>query len=37
MAHGIDIITVADYFALGNRQQAFLEISKAVAKFERCV
>ncbi|CAM9573000.1 unnamed protein product, partial [Laminaria digitata] len=35
VAHGIDIITVADYFSLGNRQQAYLEISNTVASFER--
>lgn len=37
MAHGIDIITAADYFSLGNRQQAYLDISKTVATFERWV
>lgn len=37
MAHGIDIITAADYFSLGNRQQAYLDISKTVAAFERWV
>lgn len=37
VAHGIDIITAADYFSLGNRQQAYLDISKAVAAFERWV
>ena len=31
--HGIDILTVADYFTLGNRQVAFLEVSPAVARF----
>lgn len=35
VAHGIDIITAADYFSLGNRQQAYLEISKTVAAFGR--
>lgn len=35
MAHGIDVITAADYFSLGNRQQAYLDISKTVAAFER--
>lgn len=35
VAHGIDIITAADYFSLGNRQQAYLEISKTIAAFER--
>lgn len=35
VAHGIAIITAADYFALGNRQQAYLEISTLVASFER--
>lgn len=35
VAHGIDIITAADYFSLGNRQQAYLEISKTVASFDR--
>ncbi|CAN0382545.1 unnamed protein product, partial [Discosporangium mesarthrocarpum] len=33
--NGIEIITAADFFSLGNRQQAFLEVSKAVAKFPR--
>lgn len=37
VAHGIDIITAADYFSLGNRQQAYLEISKTIAAFERWV
>ena len=37
VAHGIDIITAADYFSLGNRQQAYLDISKTVAAFERWV
>eukprot|EP00752_Nemacystus_decipiens_P005667 g5128.t1 len=35
VAHGIDIITAADYFSLGNRQQAYLDISKTVANFDR--
>lgn len=35
VAHGIAIITAADYFALGNRQQAYLEISTLVASFDR--
>ncbi|CAN0009355.1 unnamed protein product, partial [Hapterophycus canaliculatus] len=34
VAHGIDIIIAADYFSLGNRQQAYLEISKTIAAFE---
>ncbi|CAN0547341.1 unnamed protein product, partial [Ectocarpus sp. 12 AP-2014] len=35
VAHGIDIITAADYFSLGNRQQAYLDIGKTVAAFDR--
>lgn len=35
VAHGIDIITAADYFSLGNRQQAYLQITKTVATFVR--
>ncbi|KAG2190201.1 hypothetical protein INT46_006400 [Mucor plumbeus] len=32
--HGIDIIQKADYFSLGNRNNAFLSISNDIAKFE---
>ncbi|CAO0797055.1 unnamed protein product [Mucor circinelloides] len=32
--HGIDIIQKADYFSLGNRNNAFLSISYDIAKFE---
>ncbi|CAG8463919.1 114_t:CDS:10 [Diversispora eburnea] len=32
--HGIDIITTADYFTVGNKVNAFLEISVKIAKFE---
>ncbi|RHZ45413.1 hypothetical protein Glove_680g46 [Diversispora epigaea] len=32
--HGIDIITTADYFTVGNRVNAFLEISVKIAIFE---
>ncbi|CAM9634190.1 unnamed protein product, partial [Ectocarpus sp. 8 AP-2014] len=35
VAHGIDIITAADYFSLGNRLQAYLNIGKTVAAFDR--
>ncbi|CAM9179699.1 unnamed protein product [Scytosiphon promiscuus] len=35
VAHGIDVITAADYFSLGNRQSAYLEISKTIAAFDR--
>lgn len=35
VAHGIGIITAADYFSLGNRQQAYLDIGKTVAAFDR--
>ncbi|CAG8498625.1 14423_t:CDS:10 [Ambispora leptoticha] len=31
--HGIDIITTADYFTVGNRTNAFLEISVKIANF----
>ncbi|ESP04000.1 hypothetical protein LOTGIDRAFT_156603 [Lottia gigantea] len=31
--HGIDILTTADYFAVGNRSHCFLEISVYVAQF----
>jgi hypothetical protein len=30
--HGIDIIQAANYFSLGNRNQAFLEISIEIAQ-----
>ena len=33
MSHGIDIITIADYFAVGNRSNAYLEISYAIAGY----
>ncbi|KAI8970360.1 armadillo-type protein [Mycotypha africana] len=32
--HGIDIIQKADYFSLGNRNNAFLEIAFDIAKFD---
>ncbi|PKK78732.1 ARM repeat-containing protein [Rhizophagus irregularis] len=32
--HGIEIITEADYFAVGNRVNAFLNISEKIAEFE---
>lgn len=32
--HGIDIVTTADYFSVGIRQNSFLKISVFVAKFE---
>lgn len=31
--HGIDILTTADYFAVGNRINCYLELSVFVAKF----
>ena len=31
--HGIEILTAADYFTLGNRQAAYLSISPCVARF----
>ncbi|CAG2198684.1 TBCD [Mytilus edulis] len=31
--HGIDILTMADYFAVGNRNHCYLELSIFVAKF----
>ncbi|KAG9297370.1 hypothetical protein G9A89_009454 [Geosiphon pyriformis] len=31
--HGIDIITTADYFTVGNRTNAFLQISVEIARF----
>lgn len=33
LPHGIDIITEADYFAVGNRTKSFLEISVYIAQF----
>ncbi|CAM9733282.1 unnamed protein product, partial [Sphacelaria rigidula] len=35
VAHGIEIITIADYFSLGNKQQAYLDITPRVASFKR--
>ncbi|ODM89904.1 Tubulin-specific chaperone D [Orchesella cincta] len=32
--HGIDIVTVADYFSIGNRQNAFTTISLDIGKFK---
>ncbi|CAG8461477.1 14387_t:CDS:10 [Funneliformis mosseae] len=32
--HGIDIVTSADYFTVGNKVNAFLEISVKIAEFE---
>jgi hypothetical protein len=32
--HGIDILTVADYFTLGNRVDAFTKIAPLVARYE---
>lgn len=32
--HGISILTTADYFALGNRNESFLTLSPEIAKFE---
>lgn len=32
--HGIDILTVCDYFAVGNRNHCYLELSSFVAQFE---
>lgn len=31
--HGIDILTAADYFTLGNRTNAYLNISVYIARF----
>lgn len=31
--HGIDILTAADYFTLGNRTNAYLKISVYIARF----
>ncbi|KAI9142406.1 armadillo-type protein [Paraphysoderma sedebokerense] len=31
--HGIDIITLADYFTVGNRTSSFLDVSFEIAKF----
>lgn len=31
--HGIEILTAADYFTLGNRSAAFLDIALAVGRF----
>lgn len=33
--HGIDILTAADYFTLGNRNRAYSDISLFVARFAR--
>eukprot|EP00055_Hartaetosiga_balthica_P001417 m.138335 g.138335 ORF g.138335 m.138335 type:complete len:1230 (-) comp14085_c0_seq1:53-3742(-) len=32
--HGISIITIADYFALGNKRNAYLDISYFIAQYE---
>ena len=32
--HGITILTTADYFALGNRNESFLTLAPEIAKFE---
>jgi len=32
--HGISILTTADYFALGNRNESFLTLAPEIAKFE---
>lgn len=34
-SHGIEILTAADFFTLGNRSNAYLEISCFVAKFDK--
>ena len=34
-AHGIDILTAADFFTLGNRVNAYVEISCFVARFDK--
>jgi len=34
LPHGIEIVTLADYFAVGNRQSCFTEIGVQIAKFE---
>ena len=31
--HGIDILTAADYFTIGNRSKAFLDVSIEIARF----
>lgn len=33
--HGIEIITLADFFALGSRSRAYLEIAPEIAKYGR--
>ena len=33
--HGIEILTAADYFTLGNRTTAYLSISVVIARFPR--
>jgi hypothetical protein len=33
-AHGIEIVTKADYFALGNRSHAYQDVSLFVAQFD---
>jgi len=32
--HGIEILTTADYFSLGNRNDAYLSIARKIAEFE---
>lgn len=32
--HGLDILTVADYFSLGNRSNAYLTVAKEIAKLD---
>ena len=34
MPYGIDIITKADYFSLGNRKDSYLKIASEIAKFD---
>ncbi|CAM9771784.1 unnamed protein product, partial [Phaeothamnion confervicola] len=34
-AHGVEILTAADYYTLGNCRNAFLHVAPAVAKFAR--
>lgn len=33
--HGIDIITIADYYALGNRSNSYLVIAPTIAKYDK--
>jgi len=33
VSHGLEILTTADYFSLGNRQKAYISIARSIAEF----